>query len=167
MDLYILRHAVAEARSADNVEDDGKRPLTAKGRAKMSKIAKGMKKLGVKFDLLLSSPAIRAKDTARIVAAEFNAKKKLKLSMNLAVGGNQESLVTELVQERGAPASVVIVGHEPALSFFASVLLTGDGGMAVDLKKGGLIKLQISALGYRKCAKLMWLLTPSQLRRLG
>src|SRR5438876_785979 len=84
IELYILRHAVAKPRETWRGKDDSQRPLTRKGEKEMWCVAKGMKKLGLSFDLLLSSPYVRARRTAEIVSEVFKADKRLKLTMSLA-----------------------------------------------------------------------------------
>ena len=72
MNLYIIRHAIAVNEGTDGYESDSERPLTDKGRKKMREIAKGLRNLGVEFDLILSSPYVRARETAEILADVFN-----------------------------------------------------------------------------------------------
>ena len=75
MNLYIIRHAIAVDEGTPEYEDDSQRPLTDKGKKKMRQIAKGLRALGVEFDLILSSPYVRAKETAEILADVFKIKK--------------------------------------------------------------------------------------------
>src|SRR3954464_14897658 len=77
IEIYILRHAPAESRQLWGPRRDRDRPLTPKGEMKMWRIAKGMKRLKVSFDLILSSPFLRAKRTAEIVADTFGMKIQL------------------------------------------------------------------------------------------
>jgi phosphohistidine phosphatase len=132
----------------------------------MLSVAKGMRALDLSFDLILSSPFIRAKETAEIVARIFKIKKELKLTFNLAVGGDPEELINELKRDFDSLESVLLVGHEPYLSHFISFLLTGTSGLSLEMKKAGFCKLKIDILRYGRCATLEWLLTPAQLTRL-
>jgi phosphohistidine phosphatase len=167
MELYVLRHAIAVQRGTEGYEQDSDRPLTSKGRQKMEQIASGMQALGLSFDLILSSPFLRARQTADVVADVFGAGKNVELSEHLAVGGDPESLVRELNSRFGSLKSVLIVGHEPYLSSLISVLLAGDPSLGLTMKKGGLCKLSVDSLSYGSCATLEWLLTPRQLRRVS
>ena len=163
MELYLLRHAIAVDKDSHAYRVDSERPLTSEGKQKMLRVAKGMKALDLSFDVILASPFLRAKQTAEIVARVFKAKKKLKLSVHLAVGGDTENLIEELRQDYDLLKSALLVGHEPYLSHFISLLLTGDSSLSLEMKKAGLCKLNIDSLQYGRCATLEWLMTPGQL----
>ena len=163
MELYILRHAIAVDRGTPGYEDDSQRPLTPEGRKKMRRIAKGMKALGLKFDLILSSPYLRAKETAEIAAQVLQARNKLRFSDDLAVDGDVRALLKSLLH---APKRVLLVGHEPYLSDLAQRLISSTGSVSLKFKKGGMCKLTAEHLKFGQCAELEWLLTPSQLTRL-
>jgi phosphohistidine phosphatase len=163
MDLVLLRHAIAADPGRSDVSDDSERPLTKEGEQKMRRIARAMRALGLHFDLILTSPYIRAQQTAHIVAKELGLEKSLESTPFLEPGQSLEKLVS-LVQRRSKQAdSIVLVGHEPALSTLISVLIGGDVNVNLTLKKGGLCRLRADALHYGKCASLQWLLTPGQL----
>lgn len=166
MDLYILRHAIAVERGTPGYEDDSQRPLTGKGAKKMRLVAEGMLALDLSFDIILSSPFLRAKQTAEIVAEVFDAAKKLKFSEHLEVGGDAEALIKEINDKYGKHSSIIIVGHEPHLSSLISILISGNEDIPITMKKGGLCKLTASALRYGQCATLEWLLAPSQMTRI-
>jgi phosphohistidine phosphatase len=163
--LYVLRHAIALERGTPGYADD-QRPLTEEGIVKMRRIAAGMEAMGLSFDLILSSPYVRARHTAEIVARRFDAGPLLRLSENLEPGGNPRTLMEEIADAKDA-GGVMIVGHEPYLSSLISTLLTGKDEVGMTLKKGGLCKLSLDQPHLGKCASLEWLLTPGQLRRIG
>ena len=165
MELYLLRHAIAEERGP-GYEDDSKRPLTAKGVKRMRRIAEGMLALDLSFDVILSSPYTRARQTAEIVARVFDARKSLEVSDHLAVGGDGEQLIEQITTEYPAAGSLLLVGHEPSMSGFISTLVSGDQNLTMVMKKGGLCKLTVDALRYGRCATMEWLLTPAQLVRI-
>src|SRR5262249_25225750 len=160
MELYVLRHGIAVERGTPGYKKDSERPLTKEGEEKMYQIAAAMLAMGLKFDVILSSPYVRARQTALIVADEFD--EEVKLTESLVPGANPLELVRELNGE--AYERVLLVGHEPDLSGLVSVLSTGENGAAIELKKGGLCKLTTEKLAFGKCAILNWLLTPKQLR---
>jgi phosphohistidine phosphatase len=162
MNLYFLRHGIAVDHGAPGYEMDSERPLVPKGEKRLRKAAAAMKKMELSFDLILSSPLVRARQTAEIVAEELKLMKHLKLSDNLAPGGDFRALIKELNNINPAPGNVVLVGHEPFLSAFIGLLVSG-GYTAVEMKKGGLCKLEVVSLQAGACAKLAWLLTPSQM----
>jgi phosphohistidine phosphatase len=167
MELYVLRHAIAVERGAPEIRRDSERPLSSAGRKRMQRIARGMRALKMRPELILSSPYLRARQTAELVAREFEAESILELSPLLEPGGDPEELMSLLGGEYGSIGSVVLVGHEPSLSELISMLLSGDERMAVTMKKGGLCKLTLENPRYGRCATLEWLLTPRQLTRLA
>lgn len=167
MELYLLRHGLAVDRGTRGFEDDAARPLTPKGRRQLRKIAGAVKKLERDFDLILSSPFLRAKQTAEIVAAGLKLKKRLKFSNALAPGGQAAILLRQLERHKPAPKKVLLVGHEPDLSRLISLLVTGGLQVQLDFKKAGLCKLETEKLRAGKCATLVWLLTPKQMKAMA
>ena len=160
MEIYILRHGIAVERGSPSYKKDSDRPLTKEGEDKMHQIAEAMLGMGLRFDLILSSPYMRANQTARIVAAELD--EEVTFTNFLVPDGNALELIAEINGER--PQRVLLVGHEPDLSLLISVLVTGGSNAAIELKKGGLCKLTSEKLAFGQCATLNWLLTPKQLR---
>jgi phosphohistidine phosphatase len=163
MKLYILRHGIAVERGAGSYAKDSDRPLTPKGERKLWKIAEAMEALGIKFDLILSSPYTRARQTAEIVAKAFNTRKKLEFTDNLTPAGSFKKLVDFIKDLSSSPKSILLVGHEPYLSQFISLLVGGDQALSITLKKGGLCKLSSQSLKAGHCATLDWLMTPKQM----
>ena len=160
MEIYILRHGIAVERGSRAYANDGDRPLTKEGEEKMTQIANSLLAMGLQFDLILSSPLVRARQTSEIVAEELG--EEVTFTDFLAPGANALELVTEINSEK--PRCVLLVGHEPDLSQLISILLTGESGASIELKKGGLCKLTAEKLTFGQCATLNWLLTPKQLR---
>ena len=91
-------------------------------------------------------------------------KKRLTFSDELVPDGDPRALVRELNELKPASENVLLVGHEPHLSRFIARLVSGNEGLDIDLKKGGLCKLECNGLRYGRCATLAWLLTPKQMR---
>jgi phosphohistidine phosphatase len=164
MNLYLLRHGLAVERGR-GYEDD-QRPLTPAGRRNLRSAIKTMRALELSFDIVLSSPLPRARETAEIVCKGLRLRKKLKLSEHLAPGSSA-SVIPEILGLKPAPECVLLVGHEPDLSRLASFLLIGSHNLAMDLKKGGLCKLSIDHLKSGRCATLAWLLTPRQMQTMS
>lgn len=162
MELYLLRHAIAVEREEFAGEDSG-RPLTPEGEKKMRRIAQGMLALKLAFDVILSSPYRRAQETANIVASRFNMRRHLQLTETLTPRGDRRALVQEIAALDRRAESVVLVGHEPYLSTLAITLVFGRPVGRVNLKKGGLCKLNIERIRFGRCAELDWLLTPRHL----
>lgn len=163
MDIYILRHAIAQERSTPGVKSDFDRALTPEGEQKLRRVAKAMRNLELSFDLVLSSPYLRARETAELVASAFGIGKRLELRESLGADGNPREFIAELMARQPPPQSLLIVGHEPYLSTMATLLLTGALKSCLILKKAGLCKLSIERLNVGRCAQLEWLLTPRQM----
>ena len=164
MNIFILRHGIAVERGTKGFEKDSDRPLTPKGKRQLRKSAAAMRKMKLRFDLILSSPYERAKRTAEIVSVELKLKKRLKFSDLLKYESEPVELLGQLAELKPAPKNLLLVGHEPYLSRLISWLVTGNEDMAMDLKKGGLCKLEAEKLRVGKCAQLAWLLTPKQMK---
>ena len=167
MNLYLLRHGLAAEPDVQNFSQDAHRPLTPKGKSKLWEIAEGMASLELAFDLILSSPYLRARQTAEIVAEALKARKRLELSETLAPAGSTKKLIELLKKLEPSAGDVLLVGHEPYLSELIALLVAGQTGLSVVMKKGGLCKLSAASLQPGRCATLEWLLTPKQLALLS
>jgi len=164
MNLFILRHGIAVERDPVSFPDDSRRPLTLKGEDRLRTISEAMKALELSFDHLFSSPYRRASQTAEIVATAFGLKKVLEFRDELTPEGDPKALIRYLGKLEPTPQNVMLVGHEPYLSSLISQLISGEAAAGIDLKKGGLVKLEIEEqLRFGPCAKLAWLLTPKQM----
>ena len=160
MNLYIIRHAIAVDEATSDYASDSERPLTDKGRKKMRQIAKALRSLGVEFDLILSSPYIRACETAEILADVFKMKSKIVFSDHLIPEGNPELLIGE-INEKYTVDSLAIVGHEPYLSALIGWLVADTSKIEINLKKGGVCHLSADDLHHNDHrATLEWLLPP-------
>lgn len=159
MNLYLLRHGLAVDRTP-GIKFDKDRPLTPQGQKKMRRLAVFLRKLGLSFDLILSSPFLRARQTAEIVAEVLDLSKRLEITTHLAPGQRPSEAIEELTRKGRGLDDVLLVGHEPDLSRLISILVTGKPGLALELKKGGLVKLEIGAMRPSRGATLQWLLPP-------
>jgi phosphohistidine phosphatase len=162
MELYILRHGIAEDVSESGADRD--RRLTNEGIEKTTAAGKALRKLGIEFDVILSSPFARAWKTAELVAEELDCGKKLRECVALSSGKGIAGILSEL--KKTACSSVLLVGHEPELSQLISTLLAGGPELAITMKKGGFCKLACvspEAGG----ARLEWLLTSKHLCRMA
>ena len=163
MNIFILRHGIAVEPGTHGFENDADRPLIPKGERRLRSTAAAMKKLELSFDLILSSPFVRAKQTAEIVATELKLKKRIEFFEGLVPGGNPRALIHALNELKPAPENLLLVGHEPSLSRLISLLVSGEPDAAIEMKKGGLCKLEVWELWHGQCARLAWLLTPLQM----
>jgi len=163
MDLFLLRHGIAEEQAARGGPDRERR-LTDKGIRRVQQIAQAMQEMELDFDLIVSSPLQRARETAEIVAHVLHFEDRLQFSSHLAIPASSTKLIEQINRTQPLPQSVLLVGHEPHLSGLASLLLAGTPSVELVLKKGGLGKLEVSGLQAARCASLAWLLTPGQMR---
>ena len=167
MMLSLLRHGIAVEPGNPGYDEDSARPLTAKGERRMRRIAEGMLPLGLAYDLILSSPYLRARQTADIVAQILKTPEGVHLADVLTPEGNPRRLIEAIHTDHRERQDILLVGHEPYLSRLISVLLTGNPNLPVIMKRGGLCTLDVEALRFGRCASLVYLLTPRQLRRLA
>jgi len=163
MNIYLLRHGLAVDPGTPGFAKDANRPLIPKGERRLWQVAEAMQALGLSFDLILSSPYVRARQTAEIVAEALRARKSLETSADLAPGGSMKGLLEFLTRLKPRPNNVLLVGHEPYLSGLISLLVCGEEILSVEMKKGGLAKLSAESLEPGRCATLEWLLTPKQM----
>ena len=117
--------------------------------------------------MVLTSPYVRAKQTADIVAEVLGIPQKLRLCKALAPGGKPRELVAELTPHGRNDSRVLLVGHEPDLSRLASLLISGRPDADITLKKAGLCVLDAGEPAAGRCASLELLLSPKMLIRLA
>jgi len=163
MNLFILRHGLAVEPGSAGFKRDSDRPLTPKGERKLWKIGQAVEELEICFDWILSSPYLRARQTAEIIAEVLDVPKKLEMCEALAPGGSPARLIDTINARKPAPENVLLVGHEPYLSELISLLISGSKDIPLIMKKAGLCKLAVDSLRNGKCATLEWLLAPKQL----
>ena len=167
MEIIFVRHAVAMDRErwAETDQTDDLRPLTSEGKKKFERGAAGLVALAPDVEEIWSSPFTRAFETARILQDAYG---KLDIARvpELATGGAKERLIRKL---RMSPLKkIVLIGHEPDLSELVSMLLLHRGVfLDIEIKKGSAICLELQWGKSLSEAKLLWMLTPKQLRKFG
>jgi phosphohistidine phosphatase len=161
MVFYLLRHGLAGQHGDPRYKDDSLRPLTEEGMRKMQGASKGMKNLNLQFDAILSSPYLRARQTAEIVAKVYKIK-KVHLTENLLPPCPARHLLKEITEHFPTAETILAVGHEPHLTQLISEFLKSDQHLNIDFKKGALVSLNVPP-SPRSPATLNWLLTSSQL----
>lgn len=164
MDLFLVRHAIAEPRDPARWPDDSERPLTEDGSTLFRKAACGLARAGIGVEVALTSPYVRARQTAEILTQEAgwprgHEEQALEPENPLAAA-------IELIRAQSG-SSVGLVGHEPDLSELAALLLTGGPNARLELKKGGVIWLCFEGDPVPGSALLRGSLSPRILRRLG
>lgn len=168
MELYVIRHAIAEPVGTGYEFSDEKRSLTEEGRSRMRDVVKGLKKLGVQLDLILTSPLVRAAETAEILAGSLGMnKKEIRQTKALAPGADVEQLFAEIKNEAGFE-SIAVVGHQPDLGHLISRIVQSERCvLSIQLKKGGICCINITERVPTLRGDLTWLLTPKHLRMLA
>lgn len=163
MKLVIFRHGLAMERdeALQKKIQDGQRPLVEKGRERTKKVARFLKAQEEEFEVLLYSPLLRAKQTAEIIQEILGIKKAIEV-MELVPDAPPESFAKWLQSSIPQVTKVIVVGHEPQLSVFATWCLSGDRESFFDLKKSGVIGLEIESFSEISSgtAELKWLLHP-------
>lgn len=161
-ELYLVRHGVAEERG-ERWPDDTKRPLTADGMTKMKKAARGLANLGVAFDIILSSPLVRARQTADILAAGLDASPPIVNIDSLAPGAPYATLVADL-EKHARKLRIALVGHEPSIGELAARLI--GSRHAIEFKKGAVCRIDLDELPPNGPGDLRWLIPPKVLREI-
>lgn len=161
--LYLVRHGIAAARGPEWPED-GQRPLTHKGAARMREIASGLRRLGARIDVVLTSPLLRAEQTARLLVAGLRPTPALVVVPALAPGESPAAVVRALEPYMGDRA-VALVGHEPDLGALAAWLTGAAAPLA--FKKGGVCRIDLASLPPAAPGQLVFHATPRMLRAVG
>jgi len=159
-ELYLIRHGLAEERG-EAWPDDTKRPLTEDGIVRMRKAARGLARLGAAIDIVLTSPLVRARQTAEIVAAGLDPRPPLVQTESLAPEGGFAAVVAELTKH-ARRTRIALVGHEPNIGELAARLI--GSRHAIEFKKGAVCRIDVEALPPSGPGDLRWLLTPKILR---
>jgi phosphohistidine phosphatase len=166
LDLFILRHGYAGNRLSDPIKDT-KRQLTISGKKEVGEIAKSLKKLGVKFNLIYSSPLARAFQTAKIIAKENKFTKQIEQSEELKPNGSKDFLYNKL-SKLNIDSVILIVGHEPYLSGMVNDIISNNkNSINIILKKAGLSRIKITSTVPTLKGELRWLLTPRILKKIA
>lgn len=162
--LLIVRHAIAEDReeAARLGHTDAERPLTNKGVKRMKTIASGIARQIPTPEWILTSPLLRAQQTAELLASAL-PEATITFEQHLVPGTSLNKLITHL-NKQIREGTAVLVGHEPDLSNLISLLLFDEESAAIQLKKGGAALLDFPRHIASGQATLLWLMTPRQLR---
>jgi len=164
MDLFILRHGEKGERSS-SLAGDRKRPLTSSRKLEISEIAKALKIIGLKFDLVMTSPLKRAYDTATIVSEVLKIGNKVQVWKELTPEGKKTELyrkISELKEEY----VVLMVGHQPLLGEMTNDMIQRGKSSQCNilLKKGGIVRIRLKTRNSVPKGELRWLLTPGILK---
>ena len=159
-ELYLIRHGVAEEQG-DAWPDDTKRPLAEEGMNSLRKGARGLATLGVSFDVVLTSPLVRTKQTADIIAGAFDPRPPIVTLDALAPGGSGQTVLADL-EKQSRRKRIALVGHEPGIGELAAKLAGSRHPFA--FKKGAVCRIDVETLPPAGSGTLRWFLTQKILR---
>ncbi len=163
MMVYLLRHGIAQ----DPVDtlSDALRPLTAKGIKRTRTAVRGMRTIGCRPKRVISSPLMRAWQTAEIARDVLAKKSEIEDSDLLSAESVPVQTVAWLARQPAA--DMLLVGHMPNLSRLAALLLSGQDGVWLALRKSGACAIEFEAAPAPASGFLRWLMEPEQLADLG
>ena len=168
MNLIVIRHALAEDREefALKNKEDSLRPLTDKGRKKMLKMFEWVEDTIKDVDLIVSSPYLRAMQTAEILQG-FLPKLKIEQAPELVPHCPPQAFMKWLKAHARDKKNVAVIGHEPQLSLFISFLLSSKAESFIDMKKSGIAMMEVSSVSEIETAhsQLLWLLCPKVIQK--
>ena len=165
MQLYVVRHGLAIGREDPKCPPDAERYLTEEGVEKTREVARGVAALGATADLFLSSPYVRAMQTAEIFADVFEySKQKIRRTDLLLPGGEPSLFFRELSRDKRSSA-IFCFGHAPQLDDLIATAL-GSKHHLTSLKKAGVALVELRRVS-PPSGQLVWLATAKLLRRAG
>jgi phosphohistidine phosphatase len=162
-EIYLVRHAIAAERG-EEWPDDSRRPLTERGIARFKEGVAGLLELDVAVDEIFTSPLVRAKQTAELLAAGLESKPSVKLLDALSPGHAPAAVMTQLAKA-ARRRRIALVGHEPGLGELAAHIIGAQ--RPLPFRKGGVCRIDIEGLTSRRAGALVWFVPPRLLRKLA
>lgn len=159
MRLYLVRHGIAD--HPDWSGPDSERPLNALGIESLQKAGKRLERLKLEPGLILTSPYVRAGQTATLVATALDAAQRVREDPRLAPGFSID-LLAAILREQAAAAELMLVGHNPDMEIVTSALI---GGGRVGFGKGTMACVELDELGDHPTGSLKWLVTKKVLSK--
>jgi phosphohistidine phosphatase len=163
LELYLIRHGAAAERG-DDFPDDSKRPLTNGGISRLRKEAKALDELGVALDHIITSPLVRTRQTADIIAESLKSKPSVSQSDALAPAGTSSAVIQELAKHM-RKGRIALVGHEPNIGELAGRLI--GARMPLEFKKGAICRIDFEVFPPKGIGQLRWFVTPRMLREIA
>jgi phosphohistidine phosphatase len=164
VELFILRHGKAETPGKGMTDAD--RRLTGKGRSEIAAVAQWMASEDYLFDVIATSPLVRARETAAIVADTLGEPNNVVTWKCLVPGGDPDEVCRE-ISRFAEDNLILLVGHEPLLSTLVGRIITGGENAGIVMTKGGLAKIRNFSYAERPSGELHWLLTAKQMAGTG
>lgn len=164
MRLYLIRHAEAVPHGTPGYAQDEQRPLTKQGQQQAADVARGLKRLEAPIQVIVTSPYVRAVETAQIVRRTFDERVPLKEMPEMRAEAEPKATSSAL-KALATAGHVALVGHEPHLSAWLSLLVTGrEGALRCQFKKAGVACVEVARVPPAPgSGTLRWFLTPKQL----
>jgi phosphohistidine phosphatase len=159
--ICIMRHGVA-TEQGHGTADDFNRKLTSEGRAEVEKVARGLRQMDVEFDWIVTSPLLRALETAQMVASVYGDRVPFDVTDELRPGKPGDALLN-LLCKHPARNTTLLVGHEPDLGIFAARLLH-CADLDLNFKKAGCCLIGMDDLSPKTTGQLLWWATPRMLK---
>jgi len=159
MKLYLLRHGIAVDQIGGAIQNDSQRPLTKEGIVELERVGLSLKRLGVKAELVVSSPLVRARQTAEIIHAALGSPRNTLISESLSPGGTASDLY-KVLRQFVQLNEIFLVGHEPGMSRLAGTLLWCGPDFDITFKKAGICRIDINDVPPTSAGTLKWFLTP-------
>ena len=156
MELYVFRHGIAE--DAQPGRPDPNRALTDEGRKKIAEVVKAARRAGFAPSLIISSPYLRATQTAKVAGEELGYQGEVVRTEALVPHGSPEAVWSELRGYR-TESAILLTGHEPLLSSLVAYLL-GAPGLRVEMKKAAMVRIDLESFGAAPHGTLRWMITP-------
>jgi phosphohistidine phosphatase len=163
MELYIIRHGKSEENS-QNISSDTKRKLTETGIHELEYIAKALKNFDIQIDYVISSPLVRAQESAEIVAKYLLVKKNKIIIWNELKPESNILDIHKKLLKLSPDAKILLVGHNPHLINLISSIISPKCNVAINLKKGGFASMSVNSSKSRIVGTLRSILTPKQLK---
>ena len=163
MEIYLIRHGLAADRGGD-YPDDSKRPLTRRGFARLNREAEALVALDIGFDQILTSPLLRGRQTADLLAERLQSRPHVAATQALAPGTSASAAIDEL-SKYSRKARLAIVGHEPGMGELAAQLI--GARRPLEFKKGAICRIDVDTLPPARSGWLRWFVTPKMLRSIA
>ena len=157
MEVYLLRHGIADNDSPTGRDAD--RPLTGEGRRKLREVLKSVAAAGVTPEVIVSSPYVRARQTAEIACEVLGYKEKVHGSDALVPDSDPQQVWQEIRNTYRGAHSILLASHEPLMGRCTGFLL-GYPDLLVDFKKGAIVRIDIEQFGVLPRGLLRWMLVP-------
>jgi phosphohistidine phosphatase len=158
MELYLIRHAEAVAVGQNGVADDEERPLSENGRAQCRALAEALQRQNVKLDKIVTSPLLRAKQTAEALIEQLPSPAPELFECNALRPDGKRKKLNRFLHSLDAGA-IAVVGHNPDLSTYAAWLIGGKE-VQVDLAKAGVARIEVEGALEKGGGTLTWMVTP-------